>query len=634
MTKKIFLLTFLFFFIKAFANVEIESSNSKEILTSPGEIIELQYLIKNNLKDLKKIKTNINLPSDFEIINEIEKEFILDDQKLISYSIKVPQNIKKNDYQINYEILDDAENKLDSYTSSIYVTKNPYKIQTDMTSKQDPVSISTDITKDLSLIEDKTKQLPITTSFGYNINESSNSQFFLETKGSKLINEKLKNTIEFDLKLPLMHEGTIPKKIDGKPQRFYFGYKTPLYNVLLGDTEYKITPLTISPYSKKSNTPPPLGRGSFITFNRKKLSLGLLYLTKQPFEVPNKRDNILGFLSYKISKNKFTSTIFNTSHKNPLHDQNKNEMTYSLRSTYDSGKSFYDFEYANSSFSLKKDAFYAKIKDKINIFSFDFEGLYAKPKFCGYLSDKYKINSNINFDIIKNLKALSKYKLNHTNLDKNQSLKNADRNFSFLTKLTHTTAFNLTSNFGFKRIYNKDAIDDSKGFKLNKLRLSFTQPIKNFSIKPSFEKGIYKAREERYLSRNWTKAKLQLRYEPFENQSISIYTKHGNFIDSDLYNLGHIYGAKTSIKESDNFEFSLLYEFTHYIRKTTKSLSSSITKIKKSHKLNGSLNYKFASNHVLKLKAKFNPINFSTKTSQITLTYSIPYNVPWPSKNK
>ena len=122
-------------------------------------------------------------------------------------------------------------------------------------------------------------------------------------------------------------------------------------------------------------------------------------------------------------------------------------------------------------------------------------------------------------------------------------------------------------------------------------------------------------------------------YEPFEKQCISIYTKHGNFVESNLYNLGHIYGVKTSVKQSDDFDFSLLYEFTQYKRRTTMPLSSSVTKIKKSHKIDGSIDYKLPTNHVLKLKAKFNPMKFSTKTSEIALSYSIPYDVPWPKKN-
>ena len=174
-----------------------------------------------------------------------------------------------------------------------------------------------DLAKDETPLEipKTSNDTPITTSFGYGLNESPNSQLFLETKGSKLLNEKSNNNLEFDLKLPLMHEGAVPKKIDGKPEKFYLGYKTPLYNVLVGDTEYKISPLTISPYSKKSDVPPPLGRGSLLTFNRKKLGLGVLYLTKQPFEVSNQRDNILGFLSYKVSNHKFTSTISKSSYK-------------------------------------------------------------------------------------------------------------------------------------------------------------------------------------------------------------------------------------------------------------------------------------------------------------------------------
>ncbi|HEU63779.1 MAG: hypothetical protein KR126chlam4_00230 [Candidatus Anoxychlamydiales bacterium] len=641
MSKKIFLSIFLIFSIKSFANIEILSDNSKEILTTPGETIELEYLIKNNLKDLKNIKTNLDLPDDFEVLNEIEKEFLLDDQKLISYSIKIPENLEKKDYQINYELLDENENKLDSYISNVHIKENPFQntdpIKNPSLDASTPMPSSFDLAKDeipLDVAKNSLNESPITTSFGYGLKESPDSQLFLATKGSKLLNEKLQNNFEFDLKLPLMHEGAIPKKIDGKPEKFYLGYKTPLYDVLVGDTEYKITPLTISPYSKKSDTPAPLGRGSLVTFNRKKLGLGILYLTKQPFEVSSKRDNILGFLSYKIRGNKLTSTIFNTSYKKPTLVQDKNEMTYSLRSTYDKNDSFYDVEYATNSFSTRKDAYFVKVKDKIDIFSFGVEGLYAKPKFSGYLSDTYKIDSNINFDIIKDLKATAKYKLKHTNLNKNKSLKSGDRNFSFLTKLTHEAPFKLTSNLGLESINNKDIIKTSKGYRLNKAKLNFKQPIKKFSIEPSFEKGIYRAKNERYLSRNWNRAELKLNYEPFEKQCISIYTKHGNFIDSDLYNLGHIYGAKTTVKQTDDFEISLLYEFTHYKRRTTMPLSSSTTKIKKSHKIDGSLNYTFASNHVLKLKAKLDPMKFSTKTSELALSYSIPYDVPWPKKNK
>ncbi|NGX34474.1 MAG: hypothetical protein K1060chlam1_00827 [Candidatus Anoxychlamydiales bacterium] len=639
MSKKIFFLTILILSINSFANIEIESNKSKEMLTMPGETIELEYLIKNNIKNSKNLKTNIDLPPDWEILNEIEKEFKIDDQKLISYSIKVPENLEKKDYQIKYELSDEDENTLDSYISNVHINENPYNNsdQRNTESLNAPLSTSFDIAKKEETLFDLSNtasiESPITTSFGYGLKESPDSQFFLETKGSKLLNENLQNNLEFDLKLPLMHEGALPKKVDGKPERFYLGYKTPLYNVLVGDTEYKITPLTISPYSKKSDIPAPLGRGSLVTFNRKKLGLGILYLTKQPFEVSNKRDNILGFLSYKLLKNKFTSTIFNSSYKKPLDGMSKNEMTYSLRSTYDKNDSFYDFEYAVNSFNTKKDAYFLKVKDKIDIFSFGLEGLYAKPKFTGYLSDTYKLESNINFDIIKNLKATTEYKLKQTNLSKNKTLDSGDRNFSYLAKLTHEASFNLTSNLGFESINNKDIIKTSKGYRLNKAKLNFKQPIKKFSIEPSFEIGIYKAREERYLSRAWRKAELKLNYEPFEKQCISIYTKQGNFIDSNIYNLGQIYGVKTTVKETDNFDFSLLYEFTHYKRKTTVPLTST-TKIKKSHKIDGSLDYKLASNHILKLKAKFDPMKFSTKTSEIALSYSIPYDVPWPRKSK
>ncbi|NGX49670.1 MAG: hypothetical protein K940chlam5_01269 [Candidatus Anoxychlamydiales bacterium] len=641
MSKKIFIYIFLIFTIKSFADIEIESSNSKEISATPGETIELEYLIKNNLKDFKNIKANIDLPDDFEVLNEIEKEFLLDDQKLISYSIKVPENLEKKDYQINYDLLDENENKLDSYTSNVHIKENPFQnadpIKNPSLDTNTTLPSSFDLSKDeisLDVSKGSLAETPITTSFGYGLKESSDSQLFLETKGSKLINEKLQNNFEFDLKLPLMHEGAIPKKVDGKPEKFYLGYKTPLYNVLVGDTEYKITPLTITPYSKKTDTPAPLGRGSLVTFNRKKLGLGILYLTKQPFEVSSKRDNILGFLSYKIKGNKLTSTIFNTSYKKPLALQDKNEMTYSLRSTYDKNDSFYDFEYATNSFNTRKDAYFLKVKDKIDIFSFGVESLYAKPKFSGYLQDTFKINSNINFDIIKDLKATGEYKLKHTNLNKNSTLKSGDRNFLYLAKLTHKAPFKLTSNFALESIDNKDIIKSSKTYRLNKAKLNFKQPIKKFSIEPSFEKGIYRAKDERYLSRNWNRAELKLNYEPAPKQSISIYTKHGNFIDSDLYNLGHIYGAKTTVKQTDNFEFSLLYEFTYYKRITTAPLSSSTTKIKKIHKIDGSLDYKFTTNHVLKLKAKFDPMKFSTKTSEIALSYSIPYDVPWPSKSE
>nr|NGX64138.1 hypothetical protein [Candidatus Anoxychlamydiales bacterium] len=32
--------------------------------------------------------------------------------------------------------------------------------------------------------------------------------------------------------------------------------------------------------------------------------------------------------------------------------------------------------------------------------------------------------------------------------------------------------------------------------------------------------------------------------------------------------------------------------------------------------------------------AKFNPMKFSTKTSEIALSYSIPYDLPWSSKSE
>ena len=205
MSKKIFIYIFLIFTIKSFADIEIETSNSKEISATPGETIELEYLIKNNLKDFKNIKANIDLPDDFEVLNEIEKEFLLDDQKLISYSIKVPENLEKKDYQINYDLFDENENKLDSYTSNVHIKENPFQnadpIKSPSLDTNSTMPSSFDLAKDeisLDVTKDALNEPPITTSFGYGLKESSDSQLFLATKGSKLINEKLQNNFEFD----------------------------------------------------------------------------------------------------------------------------------------------------------------------------------------------------------------------------------------------------------------------------------------------------------------------------------------------------------------------------------------------------------------------------------------------------
>nr|NGX63552.1 hypothetical protein [Candidatus Anoxychlamydiales bacterium] len=101
------------------------------------------------------------------------------------------------------------------------------------------------------------------------------------------------------------------------------------------------------------------------------------------------------------------------------------------------------------------------------------------------------------------------------------------------------------------------------------------------------------------------------------------------FIDSYIYNFGYIYGLKTQIKPSDNLNFSFLYEFARYTRKNLAVLSPSVSKIQKTHKIDSSFNLKLPTNHEVKFKAKFNPMNFSTKTSEIGLSYSIPYDMPW-----
>lgn len=636
MIKKIFFLIFLIFSTKSFC-IEIESS--KEISLDPGAIFDLEYLIKNNLDDLKSFKTDIDLTDDFEILNEVEKEFQIDNQKLISYSIKAPENVEKKDYEIKLDLKDENENELDSYTSNIHIKENPFKndqITTPSLDSNTTYPSSYDIAKDETNLENRaktSKDLPIITSFGYGLNESPNGTLFLETSGSKILNEKLNNNLEFALKLPLMQEGVIPKKVDGKPERFYVGYKTPIYSVLVGDTAYNMSPLTITSHAKNKDTPAPFGRGALVEFNRKKLGLGILYLTKPPFKVSNSRDTILGFLSYKILNNKFTSTILNTSYKKPKDGQDKNEMTYSFRSTYDEKDSLYDFEYALSSFNAKKDAYFVKARDKISIFSFGLDGLYSKPKYPGYLSDTFAIDSNVGFDLTNNLSTNGEYKLKQTNLDKNTSLDKADRRFSTLAKLSYTAPFKLSSNIGFESIQNKDVLKTDKGYKLNKTQFHLKQPIKKFSLESTLEKGIFKAREERYLKRDFNQMQFQINYEPFEKQTISIYTKHGNFIDSDLFNFGHIYGAKTSIKKSDDFVFSLLYEFTNFKRKTSIILDAS-SKIKKSHKIDGSLDWTLPTHHVVQFKAKFDPSKFSTKTSEIGLSYSIPYDVPWLDKKR
>ncbi|NGX35931.1 MAG: hypothetical protein K1000chlam1_00767 [Candidatus Anoxychlamydiales bacterium] len=607
MTKKNFLLILSIIFItKIFANIELEPSIQEELSADPGSTINIDFLIKNKSEDPMDLKTKIDLPEDWHVLQEIEDEFNLEDQKLVSYSIEIPKNALSETYPIEFSTYDRDDKKVESYTSNIKITP----------SKED------------SKIEEKTK--PIMTSFSYDFNKAD-SKLFLESNGSKFIDQDKKNNFEFALKVPVTHEDTtLPTKIDGKPEKFYLGYITPRYSAFLGDKDYKVSPLTITPHSKKSNTPAPLGRGSLVSFNRKNLGFGFLYLIKPPFEVEKDQSNLGGFLSYKVLGNKIALAVVNTSIKKPDADQSKNSLIYSIRSNYEKDGSIYDFEYANTSFEKNRDAYLVKIKDKLlNIFSYNFEGLYARPNFSGYLSDRSKIDTSADLALTGAISTGGAYKVAQSNLEKAILKKSAVRETSYHTKITHKSLFDLSSTLSFENFLKKDLLKDSVGHKLNKFKFLFKQPIKKYTFESTLEKGIYQGRDENYLKRDWHNMHLNINYDIFKNQSISAYTKLGNFIDADLFNVGYVYGLKTAIKQNKSLNLSLLYEYTHFRRKSSNPLKSSVGKIKNAHKIDSSLNWTFPTSHELKFKAKFDPKNFSKDTTEVGLSYSIPYDVPW-----
>lgn len=93
MSKKNFLLILSIIFItRIFANIELEPSIQEELSADPGSTINIDFLIKNKSEDPMDLKTKIDLPKDWHILQEMDDEFNLEDQKLVSYSIEIPKD--------------------------------------------------------------------------------------------------------------------------------------------------------------------------------------------------------------------------------------------------------------------------------------------------------------------------------------------------------------------------------------------------------------------------------------------------------------------------------------------------------------------------------------------------------------
>ncbi|NGX64093.1 MAG: hypothetical protein KR126chlam6_01518, partial [Candidatus Anoxychlamydiales bacterium] len=462
----------------------------KNVLPGSSYDIKLKLLNNTNASALNDISIDQLKECKYQFSENLPVELKPLEEKLITIKIDTPSDLKEEMIN-NVQIKNKTLNSDYSDTNLLATTE-----------------IKPEVSKPNS---DKTPS--ISTSFGYDINESPDSKLYLESSGTRLLNSKDIN-LEYALKIPVMVEGTIPKKLDGKPEKFYVGYKTDNYNILLGDTEYKISPLTISPFSD-SDDPAPVGRGSLVTINRNKLGAGFLYLNKPPFETSNKSNSFLALLSYKLLNNKFSAAILNTSYKKPL---SKNEQIYSVRSTYAENDCLYDLEYANTSLKKDQDAYFFTAKDKLSFLSYDFNGYLAKPKFSGYLSDRSVFNSLAKISISKNLIATGSYMIKNTNLDKSLNLKNAKRDFAALAKITFVAPFKLSSNLVYENIVKKDALVSRKNNKLDKFSLIFSQPINKFTLSSTLAKGKYSAQKESYLKRDYNRVDFKVDYALFKNQ--------------------------------------------------------------------------------------------------------------------